>query len=423
MTERRPIDLGRRLRVLAGVDERLLARVPLERTRYTGLGGVVLSTSVIAGISMWFFLSQMLGRAHPAALVLVVVWSLIVLNLDRWLVSTVTGRWQRRLTMLVPRLAVATVLGFVIAEPLVLRFFETAVVAHVVEGREKARSALRDTLIRCNPAPPARPPAGECGEGTRLTPETPAEASATLRTLRAERDKVAVRLAAAQRKHAGLLSQATKECDGTDGPGLSGKKGYGPRCVRATEIAKEFAREHVDPDAATLKDLDGRILPAGAVVATANAGYKQRIKADIDQRLASLPTKNDTVGLLERKRALDELTGSDVFLWTFTWLMRLLMLLIDCLPVLVKLMGGTSYYDRLVEEENKSQERLHKERIETHEHAEAGELRLKREEKAEDLRKRKRALQADARSHVSDLINRRTSDLMHREPSVNGSRR
>ena len=65
--------IGRWIRVLAGVDERLLDRVPQERARYTGLGGVVLGTATIAAFSMWFAVSQLLGFSHPLIVVPVLI--------------------------------------------------------------------------------------------------------------------------------------------------------------------------------------------------------------------------------------------------------------------------------------------------------------------------------------------------------------
>ncbi|MEU7001048.1 DUF4407 domain-containing protein [Nonomuraea sp. NPDC046570] len=432
MAERSRPDPGRWLRVLAGADERLLAQVPLERTRYTGLGGVVLSSATIAGLSMWFFLSQVLDGAHLYAVVPVLIWAFTVLNLDRWLVSTVTGMWQRRVLMLVPRLLMAAVLGLVIAEPLVLRFFQTALEQRVIDDREEARSVLRDTLIRCNPAPPKEPPATGCA-GMSLSAVRPEEASVALSTLMAERDRLATRLRQDKAEYKRLKDDATGECRGDDRPGLSGRIGYGPRCLRAYDALEAFARDQrIQENARRLDTLDRRVLDGGGEVATTGGDYKRTVQAAVDRRLAAMPGEDDAIGLLERKRALDALTGEDAFLWSFTWLLRLLMLLVDCLPVLVKLMGGTAVYDRLVEAENRSRERLHRELIETREHAQAGELKQEREEKSEDLRKRREELEvgrrraeADAKSRIADLINKRTRDFLAQDPPesrLNGRR-
>jgi len=83
--------VGRWIRVLAGVDEKLLDKVPQERARYTGLGGVVLGTATIAAFSMWFAISQLLGFSHPLIIFPVLIWFFFILNFDRWLVSSALG--------------------------------------------------------------------------------------------------------------------------------------------------------------------------------------------------------------------------------------------------------------------------------------------------------------------------------------------
>lgn len=80
-------EFARRLRTLTGVDEKLLARVGYERSKYTALGGVVLGTSVIAAFSMWNFATEAMGRASFLALIPTAIWMLFILNLDRWLVT------------------------------------------------------------------------------------------------------------------------------------------------------------------------------------------------------------------------------------------------------------------------------------------------------------------------------------------------
>ncbi|WP_203872378.1 DUF4407 domain-containing protein, partial [Planomonospora parontospora] len=273
----RRFDLGRRLRILAGVDEGILDQVPLERTRYVGLGGVVLGTAVVAGISMWFALSQVLGGAHIAMLIPTVIWGLIVLNLDRWLVSTVTGLWQRRLLMLIPRLLVAVILGFIIAEPLVLRVFETAVVQHVVDERQAARNTERDRLVACNPsAPTATPPQRDC-RNAQLLASTPAVEAAQLTQLQDQATKLKAQVDAANERHAHLIDQATDECAGRRGSGLSGKEGWGPRCQRLQNEADGFkTRSRLSENTEKLQALNTQIAELSGPLTTKRADYGQR---------------------------------------------------------------------------------------------------------------------------------------------------
>ncbi|WP_329087644.1 DUF4407 domain-containing protein [Streptosporangium sp. NBC_01469] len=412
-------DLGRRLRVLSGVDEEILDQVPLERTRYVGLGGVVLGTAVVAGISMWFALSQVLGGSHIGLVIPTVIWTLIVLNLDRWLVSTVTGIWQRRLLMLVPRLLVAVVLGFVIAEPLVLKVFETAVVQHVLDERQDARGAERALLLRCNPQEPgdAREQRG-CEDARLLAPA--AESDATrLRDLERDAERLRTRVNADSARYDRLFTQATNECGGKKTEGTSGRRGMGPLCERLDTAVKAFAaRSKLAENQKRLRSLDDQVSALREPLADKRADFGQRVEADVQKRVDAMPGADDPVGLLERMRALHELTAENPYLFGASWLLRLFLILIDCLPVLVKLMGGTTAYDRMVDRANRTQERIHERRLQFSADGRVGELELQAHRDAEDRRRRRqlmdiesKAADAEARAAVEAMIRRRTEEM------------
>ncbi|MEV4094296.1 DUF4407 domain-containing protein [Streptosporangium saharense] len=425
-------DLGRRLRVLAGVNEGVLDQVPLERTRYVGLGGVILGTAVIAGVSMWFALGQVVGRVHPGMVVLALGWTLVVLNLDRWLVSTVTGMWQRRIMMLFPRLLVAVVLGSIVAEPLVLRVFETAVVQHVADGREAARSAERALLTRCNPMTGA--PSGSGCENAGLLVSSASADEAEISDLEKDAARLQKRVDDAHGEYRRLKDQASAECVGKKITGVtSGRRGVGPLC-RRLEAAARSARSLSDLDGNTekLRELRERISALRAPLAAKRGDLGKRIQAAIDERLAAMPAGNAPVGILERMRALHEISSENTYLFAASWLFRLFLVLIDCLPVLVKLMGGTTTYDRMVEHANRMGERVHEKRVQFEADARVGELELDAYARAEERRKRRQLIEldgqaadAEARARREELMNRRTEELNRQSRSgtrVNGSR-
>jgi hypothetical protein len=426
------VDLGRRLRMIAGVDEQLLGRVPLERTQYTGLGGVVLGTAVVAGLSMWFFLGQVLGANSPAMIVPVLIWVLIVLNLDRWLVSKASGMWQRRIMTLVPRLLLAVALGFVVAEPMILRIFETAVVQHVVDGRTEARAALRTKLVECNPLPPATPSRADCGGGAVLfagtTEDQVRELDAAGRDAR-ERERA---LAAHARRHGRMLDLARKECAGDKGTGLSEVEGWGPRCNRLYADADAYAKTHrIAEERRDIRLLKDRITGMRAGLAGAEGDLQRRIDQAVDKREAELPRPDAPIGLLERMQALDEITEKNGFLFIASWFLRVFVIMVDCMPVLVKLMSGTTAYDRLVEMENGSRERVHAERLRTREYGDTEASRMERDRAGEVFRREREEMDitrqrdaARARTRLEEMIKDRMTDLAGRptrKPASNGS--
>ncbi|MBG0826823.1 DUF4407 domain-containing protein [Planomonospora sp. ID67723] len=429
----RRFDLGRRLRVLAGVDEDILAQVPLERTRYVGLGGVVLGTAVVAGASMWFALSQVLGGAHIAMLVPTVIWALIVLNLDRWLVSTVTGMWQRRLLMLFPRLLVAVVLGFIIAEPLVLRVFETAIVQHVVDERQVAQNAERDRLVACNPTTPsATPPQRDC-RNAQLLASTAAADQTRLDKLEADATVLRARIRTDERDHRKLLQQANDECAGRATRGTSGKRGDGPLCKRLDDKVRKLETDrNLVANRRELREMENQISELRGPLAAKQDGYGQWVKAEIDKRVAVMPGPEDPVGLLERMRALHEVTAENGYLFGASWLFRLFLIIVDCLPILVKLMGGSTTYDRMVEQENRIRERVHERALHCKADVQLGELELQAYRDSEDRRRRRqlvdvesKAADAEARAAIEEMIKERAEELSRQNGGEwrNGARR
>src|SRR2546430_5809407 len=130
---------GRLLRLLTGVDEEVIAAVPSERARYTAMGGVVLGTATMAMFSMSVALYSVFGEVNPIAFGFVPVWGLFILFLDRWLMaSTSTRAAGERFRKLFPRFLLATVFGVIIAEPLLLGIFHTAIDQRIRDDRAAA---------------------------------------------------------------------------------------------------------------------------------------------------------------------------------------------------------------------------------------------------------------------------------------------
>src|SRR6266498_313632 len=276
--------LGRRLRVLAGVNEKLLAWVPAEQARYTGLGGVVLGTATIAGLSMWIALGEVLGGTYLLAAVPVLIWVLFVLNLDRWIVSSATGTmWRRRAVLLLPRLLVAFVLGIIIAEPIVLRVFQTAIEQQVRDVREQQVADLRSMMVSCNPVPEPATSRPECAGYVVSLAATPA--ALTRELAGRERDAATLErtVKADTAQHAQLEAKAQQECAGVAGDGLSGRAGVGNRCRRDRADADDFAAAHrISANSARLAELTGSVTELRTRLGDADGAYQRAVNAEID---------------------------------------------------------------------------------------------------------------------------------------------
>src|SRR5690348_7412053 len=71
----------------AGAHQQLLKQHPSEHTKYSGLGGVILATFVLASLSAGYAMYSVFN-SWLFAIPFAIVWGLIIFNFDRFLVST-----------------------------------------------------------------------------------------------------------------------------------------------------------------------------------------------------------------------------------------------------------------------------------------------------------------------------------------------
>lgn len=132
----------------AGADPDLLRRLPRLRPQFEALGASVLGTALIAALSAVFAIDTVIGSvalALPAGL----LWGVMIFLLDRTLITSAPagGSVRRRLLAFVPRILFSTLLGVVIAVPLILRIFQPEIQANLPPG---APAGLLDQLEALN---------------------------------------------------------------------------------------------------------------------------------------------------------------------------------------------------------------------------------------------------------------------------------
>ncbi|MEU2559469.1 DUF4407 domain-containing protein [Streptomyces longispororuber] len=407
-TARRPFhfDAARRLRTLTGVDEELLARVGYERSKYTALGGVVLGTSVIAAFSMWNFATEALGRVSAVALVPTVIWMLFVLNLDRWLVTPQPNA-RRRVGPLLTRLLIAVLLGAVIAEPLVLRVFQTAIEEHVADERTDTIDQLRTNLVRCNPVPSTTrtvTPEG-CGKTYVLSfGKTPGERAEELSALRSDATVLQKRVDRDTGKLERLDSEVRDECRRLIRIAATGLYQRTSECLRLRAKAREYRMTHrTEENERRLARMNSRISTIEAQQ-TASRGAFLKARADgVERRLEEERAHQQEIGVLERMRALEELATGNPVLFVGIWLLRLLFVLLDVLPVLVKYLSGESAYDRMLTSASNSGVKIHDAEVRLAEHRAMADLEMAQDAIEQEVRRHRAESEAAAREHAAAM--------------------
>jgi len=129
--------IPRLMRRLVGVDEGILDWVPEERPRYTRLGFIVLNTGLLAGLAMHMALTSVTHAAWWLLLPADLLWALIIITIDSWLISSTHGiERSAQFWVYLPRLLVSILLGLAIAEPLVLTVFHQSIGNEISEYRK-----------------------------------------------------------------------------------------------------------------------------------------------------------------------------------------------------------------------------------------------------------------------------------------------
>ena len=400
---------GRRLRAIAGVDESILDWVPEERARYTRLGAIIMNTGLLAGLSLITALSHVVRAPLFAVLLVGMFWAFMVMSFDGWLIASTHGvLGAMKVWFFLPRIVVSVLLGAVIAEPLVLWAFAPAINRDVQSFRAQTLAAAVTEWTRCNP-PTGIQPAGAACQDYILNiqgGDSPEIAQQDLNGLKAQRQVVANRIASINVKLVQMENLARDECNGNKGSGFSGVVGQGPNCDRDRAEADQFRRDSkLDQEESALTGLDAPIVAANNHLQTITNNYGSRVAQAIAQAKANQQEEQDgPIGLLEQSAALGRLSAHSGFVLAAQWMLRLLLIALDCLPVLAKLIGGTTSYDRLVNARLQMRKRMHAKDIESTEHRYAHQKRVVDEILNDEVRAGRARQRAAQRAEIENLV-------------------
>ena len=321
------IRTGALLRV-AGVDPRYVQTVP-DRVRYTSMGAVVLLTATAATASLTVALSLVFtARDWPFYLPVGMLWGAIVLNFDRWIVSSLdygplaaddpvpSQRQQARSKAVhfAVRFIMATLVGLVISEPIVLAIFGPEI------SQQLAAQHVAD--IR--------------GQTAQINAAAAKQLAIINRPVAA--DQKALRAAAqkADKAHRIYLCELTAQCHNLP-PGLVTQvPGPGPQTTQDYQIWRADVR---------LQNKAQRTVSnAAAQARTQAAALSKQTAAKIAAATRKIDADN---GLLARERALDTLSRQNPGFLLRRLLLWSALMFIDLAPVLLKTFSPGTVYDVL----------------------------------------------------------------------------
>lgn len=291
----------------AGVHQLLLKQYPSEHSKYTGLGGVILATFVLASLSAGYAIYSVF-ESWLWTLGFALVWGLIIFNFDRFLVSTMRKYGiskRRQIWMALPRVALALIIGLTIARPLELKIFEKEIDTRVVQNMHQ-KIHLNDSLLQ-------------------------AETKSQLRTAENDRNRLLAQRSALEDTLHRLQQAYVQEADGTGGSQQRGIE-------RLTRLKMDAYQQALALSAPEMRALQQGIRSQDSVLSNARAAMEEKR----NQYEAAVKTN---VGFLERNKALTDLSHDESSVFWTSLLISLLIILIEIGPILSKLIMPVGPYD------------------------------------------------------------------------------
>ncbi|MBW4362359.1 DUF4407 domain-containing protein [Flavobacterium taihuense] len=276
-----------------------------EQTKFVGIGATVFFTAVMAFIASAYALFTVFDNVIPA-LLFGFVWSLLIFNLDRFIVSTIRKRdsFANELLQATPRIILAFIIAIVISKPLEIKIFEKEI--NTVLLKEKNAMALNNKKEVAN------------------------YFKSDLDKNKNEIKNLKTEIANKEKEVNTLYQTYIQEAEGTAGTKLMGK---GP-------VFKEKIAKH---DLAK-KELDTIQKNNLAKIALLEKGSKT-LQTDLDKKVTETqPIIDGFDGLMARINALNKLP------WIPSFFIMLLFLAIETSPIIAKLLSPRGEYDFKLED-------------------------------------------------------------------------
>ena len=344
------------LLALSGARSEVLDRCPTERIKFESLGWAILITSGMATVSMWFALSSAMGVNPFVAILAALGWGLVIMGIDRWLITSMPIDGKRRLGMAVPRLVLAILLGTLISTPLVLRIFQSEINAQISVIKQvrasaflvqQQKSQVGQQVTYWTNQVSSLQKVIDSGGAAALNPS----ADPQVQSLTKQRS---AQIALEQQYYHQWQCQlyGGQGCPAGNGPlAQASETNYHQAQAQVTQLTNQIQQRENQLSATDQASQTARYGQASAALPAAQAQLNSAVTRK-DQLQQSFDAQNEaTNGLLIRLQALDQLSTNDTTVSSARILLFLLFLVIECLPVTVKLMQQPGNYEKILQAE------------------------------------------------------------------------
>ena len=340
---------------VSGAQREILQRCPTERTRFETLGLTILITSGIAGVSMWFALDSAVNVNPTLAIPVAIVWSLIILTFDRWIVTALPASRSRKWSLIIPRVLLAVLLGVIISTPIVLRIFQPEINRQIavikqqqsdqfVTQLQDSASGRQVALLR---AEVANLQATIAANG--FVPTNPAT-DPQLETLNRELNREeALEQQYFQQWQCELYGGAGCRPGGSGPLAQAAEQSYNQAKAQVSALTTQIQARQQQLALNDQTSQASRLRAANEEL----PGVERQL-AIAENNLSALENNFAVVngasaGLLLRLQALSQLSGQSFTVSLARWLVFILFLLIGCLPVAIKLIQQDGIYEEILD--------------------------------------------------------------------------
>jgi mannose/fructose/N-acetylgalactosamine-specific phosphotransferase system component IID len=310
----------------SGAEAKILDQVPTEKSKYYGIGGTIVFTALMASFAGGYAFN-MAFKNPTMSVFFGLFWGALIFNLDRYIVSTFgvgDGKKtisKQELIEAAPRLAMAIILGFVIATPLELKLFEKEINAEIsnqisITTNQIIQSGENDPiLIRLN--------SEKAAINANIDNRTKIIEEKRLTWSQANKDKNDewnLGKFSGKRGKGGYYEDLKKKADDAEADYNKVKKEYS--ALNSTDYIK-------------IDEIDTKI------------EQRRQYTNEETQKQKTVQDQND--GLMAHLKALDALTSENSSLAAAKWLITILFIFIEIAPILFKMMTERGPYDDILD--------------------------------------------------------------------------
>lgn len=341
----------------------LFEDAPTDRPKHIGIGGTVLFTGLLAIFSGGYAV-QMTFQNYWISVPFGILWGLIIFNLDRYIVSSMrkTGDWRVELAFATPRFLLALVLAVVVSKPIELRLFDDSISTQfkITRGQRvrdanirvatelASREAKKDSLIQKLKS-----------AGTLVTEDEQLKKTGeNVQTQTQRIENIRQTIAQNQRKiNANMI---------VIGYDSLGNQRWGPNNIARSLIS---ANKSLQKDLALEEGVRDSLIVANRKLGSDLANNSESLRNSLNAQIAAQDSLiarwrdvegpatltadtaalSSTMDLPAKIDALSKLSAANQQVKYASWLITLLFILLECSPVIVKLLSNKGPYDVVLE--------------------------------------------------------------------------